>query len=405
MKDSYEEFFRLTCVTKKDFIKFGLDRRFMLNKKIFCFSGTIQRALLFVFLIIIFQTSVFALQNITITEEVKKNIKERVDNGESVGVVVGIIGSNGAREYFSYGSFSMSNNKPVNEYSIYEIGSITKVFTGVLLADLVENKIVNLDDPVEKYLPSGVKVPEKNGKKITLVSLASHTSGLLKMPLNFNPVDYTNPYADYTVKQMYEFLEYCVLFSEIGKKYSYSNLGMGLLGHVIELIHEKDYEQIVRERICNTLGMNSTFINIPTELRSNFVKGHTKDGETSYWNVQTLSGAGALRSPADDMLTFIGANLGIRKSTLTPAMNMSHKVRAKSEKMKIGLGWHIKPGKSGDIIWHNGGTGGFRTFCGFVKEKKIGVVVLSNMNISFDDVGFHLLDNSNKLKEIKNYKK
>jgi CubicO group peptidase (beta-lactamase class C family) len=119
------------------------------------------------------------------------------------------------------------------------------------------------------------------------------------------------------------------------------------------------------------------------------------------WDIPTLAGAGALRSTASDMLTFLAANMGIKHSKLSDAMDMTHKARVDAGKtMKIGLGWHIRDNGITQIIWHNGGTGGYRSFCGFIKDKKVGVVVLSNMNISPDDIGFHMLDNSYELKKV-----
>jgi D-alanyl-D-alanine-carboxypeptidase/D-alanyl-D-alanine-endopeptidase len=343
-----------------------------------------------------------SLQKIEITEEVKESIKARIENGESVGIVVGIIDSQGKREFFSFGKTRMKGKRSVDEHSIYEIGSISKVFTGIVFADMVLNHEINMDDPIEKYLPEEVKVPSRHEMKIALKHLATHTSALPRMPLNFRPTDPGNPYADYTVKEMYDFLSGLKLKRDIGEKYEYSNVGMGLLGHILSLKAGTDYEHLIIERICKVLGMNSTVITLTPELRKRLAKGHNTQEEVPNWDIPTLAGAGALRSSADDMITFIAANLGLRKTKLTPAMDMSHEPRVKaSENMKVGLAWHIRDNGRTQIVWHNGGTGGYRTFCGFIKDKRIGTVVLSNMNISADDIGFHLLDNSYELKEIR----
>lgn len=365
-------------------------------------KNRITKSLCFLLTLFIAPYSLYALQKIEITEEVKENIKQRIGNGESVGIVVGIIDSHGRREFFSYGKTRMNGNIPVDENSIYEIGSISKVFTCIAFADMVINREFNLDDPVEKYLPEEVKVPSRNEKKINLVHLATHTSALPRLSSNMQPTDPSNPYADYTVKEMYDFLSGYKLRGDIGDKYNYSNLGMGLLGHVLSLKAGLGYEQLIITRICNVLGMNSTMITFTPELRKRLAKGHDTKGEVSNWDLPTLAGAGALRSSADDMITFIAANMGLQQSKLTPAMDMTHEARVDASKnMKIGLGWHIIDNGKTQIIWHNGGTGGYRTFCGFIKNNKIGVVVLSNMNISADDIGFHLLDNSYELKKIK----
>jgi len=335
-----------------------------------------------------------------ISDVVKENIRLRLENGESVGIVVGFIDAQGRREYFSHGSLTMDGDKPVDENSIYEIGSISKVFTCTVLADMVLNGEVKLDDPAETYLPAEVKVPSKNDTKITLEHLATHTSALARMPTNFRPADPGNPYADYTVENMYEFVSGYTLGRDIGERYEYSNLGMGLLGHILSLKAGMDYEQLIIERICDVLGMKSTVITFTGEMEERLARGHNSTAEVPNWDIPTLAGAGAIRSTARDMLTFLAANMGIKRSALSDAMDMTHEARVEAGKtMKVGLGWHIRDNGQTRIVWHNGGTGGYRTFCGFIKDKGIGVVVLSNMNISADDIGFHMLDSSYELKK------
>jgi CubicO group peptidase (beta-lactamase class C family) len=336
-----------------------------------------------------------------ISDETKQSIKERVKNGESVGLVVGFIDAQGRREYFSHGTLTKNGEESVDENSVYEIGSITKVFTCIVLADMVVNGELSLDDPAETHLPETVKMPSRNGNKITLEHLAANHSGLPRMPHNFRPRDIKNPYADYTAENMYDFLSSYTLQRDIGEKYEYSNLGMGLLGHVLSLKARMDYEQLIVERICHVLGMQDTVITLTESMKKRLAKGHTPMGEVPNWDIPTLAGAGALRSTANDMVTFLGANMGIERTSLLPAMDMTHEPRIDvSNDMKVGLGWHIRDNGKTQIIWHNGGTGGYRSFCGFVKHEKVGVVVLSNMNIGADDIGFHLLDRSYALKKI-----
>ena len=336
-----------------------------------------------------------------ISDEVKKSIKERIKNGEGVGLVVGFIDTQGKKEYFSYGTSTKNGDEPVDENSVYEIGSISKVFTCIALADMVLNGELNLDDPAETYLPDTVKMPSRNGNKITLEHLAANNSALPRMPYNFRPKDPNNPYADYTVENMYDFLSTYTLQRDVGDTYEYSNLGMGLLGHILSLKAGMDYEQLIIERICHVLEMEDTVITLTAAMKERLAQGHNPVGEVPNWDIPTLAGAGALRSTANDMLTFLGANMGIDRSSVSSAMEMTHEPRIDAGKaMSVGLGWHIRDNGITQIIWHNGGTGGYRTFCGFIKDKKVGVIVLSNMNISADDIGFHLLDNSYALKKI-----
>jgi len=358
----------------------------------------------FVFLLVFsfsFLTFACVSPQANIPEEVKRSIEERLEIGEGVGFVVGFIDPEGKREYFCYGSLRMNEEEPPDENSVYEIGSITKVFTCVLLADMVLKGELALDEPAEKFLPESVKMPSREGEKITLAHLASHQSSLPRMPFNFRPKNPNDPYADYTVDKMYAFLSACSLQRDIGEKYEYSNLGMGLLGHILSLKAGIAYEKLVAERICRVLGMRNTRITLTEELKESAARGHNPAGEVPYWEIPVLAGAGALRSTADDMLTFIGASMGIERTPLRRAMEMTHEPLVDAGPgMKVGLGWHILYNGKTQIVWHNGGTGGFRAFCGFIKDQKKGVIVLSNMNISADDIGFHILDSSYPLKKI-----
>ncbi|MCJ7580237.1 MAG: serine hydrolase [Candidatus Aminicenantes bacterium] len=351
------------------------------------------------FLLLSLTSSACAKQETYISDDVKESVRKRLENGESVGIVIGFMDAQGKREYFNSGTTRLGGDKPVNEFSIYEIGSISKVFTCTLFADMVLNGELKLDDLAEKYLPKSVKMPSRNNSKISLEHLATHTSALARMPTNFKPADPGNPYADYTVENMYEFISGYKLSRDIGEKYEYSNLGMGLLGHILSLKAGIEYEQLLFKRICDVLEMKSTFITFTPKLKERLALGHNSKGEVPNWDIPTLAGAGAIRSTAVDMLTFLAANMGVTNSKLSEAMDMTHLARVNaSTTTKIGLGWHIRDNEKTQIIWHNGGTGGYRTFCGFIKDKKLGVVVLSNMNTGVDDIGFHILDSSYALK-------
>jgi serine-type D-Ala-D-Ala carboxypeptidase/endopeptidase len=311
---------------------------------------------------------------------------------------VGITDSTGRRT-ISYGKFDKGDSKAVDGNTIFEIGSVTKVFTSLLLADMVQRGEVALTDPVAKYLPAGVKMPERNGQQISLEDLATHTSGLPRLPSNLSPKDASNPYADYSVEQLYEFLSSYQLTRDIGSQYEYSNLGGGLLGHVLARRAGIDYEKLVHSRICEPLGMQSTAITLSDEMKTRFAVGHDATmQEVPHWDLPTLAGAGALRSSANDMLTFVAANLGYVKTSLAPAMTAMLAVRRPTGApgLEVGLAWHILTRDNHEIIWHNGGTGGFRSFVGFERKTGMGVVVLSNAGTpaGVDDIGQHLLNAS-----------
>ena len=329
--------------------------------------------------------------------QIRDFLVERIDKQhQSVGIVVGIVDSTG-RATISYGKFDAGDNRTVEGDTTFEIGSVTKVFTSLILADMVQRGEVALTHPVAKYLPAGMKMPERNGGQITLEDLATHTSGLPRLPSNLSPNDAANPYADYSVERLYQFLSGYQLTRDIGSQYEYSNLGGGLLGHVLARRAEMDYEKLMRSRICQPLGMQSTSITLSDDMKARFAVGHDATMQrVPYWDLPTLAGAGALRSTANDLLTFVATNLGYVKTPLAPAMAAMLAVRRPTgvPGLEVGLAWHILTRDGHEIARHNGGTGGFRSFIGFERSTGMGVVVLSNAETpaGVDDIGQHLLN-------------
>ena len=223
--------------------------------------------------------------------------------------------------------------------------------------------------------------------------MATHTSALPRMPGNFSPADINNPFADYTVVQLYEFLSGYELTRDIGSQYEYSNLGMGLLGHILELHTGKSYEALIKERITGPLKMDNTAIAFTDNMKKHLAIGHNDQSEAvSNWDIITLAGAGGIRSTASDMVKFIMANTSKGDSSLHKAMRLSHEIAYSNESQdfNIGLGWHFA--NSDTIVWHNGGTGGYRAFSGFLSGTNRGVVVLTNSTFGVDNIGLRLLD-------------
>ena len=335
--------------------------------------------------------------------EIRKILIERIDNQhQSVGIVAGVIEPQG-RRVVAYGSLNQGDPRPLNGDTIFEIGSVTKVFTSLLLSDMVQRGEVALSDPVAMYLPADVKMPERGGRVITLVDLATHTSGLPRLPSNLNPNDPANPYADYTTAQLYKFLSSYELTRDIGARFEYSNLGGGLLGLALARRAGMDYEAAVKARITGPLGMSSTGITLTPEMKARFAVGHNAELKSvSNWDLPTLAGAGALRSSANDLLTFLAANLGYTNSPLAPAMAAMLSVRRPMggpQAGQVGLAWIISKPFDDEIVWHNGGTGGYRSFVGYDAKTRVGVVVLSNSFTAtgVDDIGMHLLDSRSPL--------
>ncbi len=322
----------------------------------------------------------------------------------AVGIVVGIVNGSG-KQVIGHGS--LRANEPANKLdgdTVFEIGSVSKVFTSLLLADMVVRGEVALDDPASKYMPKTVTMPTHGGREITLKNLATHTSSLPRIPDNLAPADPDNPYADYRVDMLYSFLNGCKLTRNIGEKCDYSNLGAGLLGHVLALRAGADFESLVATRIAKPLGMTSTAITLTADMKKRLATGHNESlAEVKNWDIPTLAGAGAIRSSVNDMLLFVEANMGKKKSSLDAAMTEQQITRnsAGTPNLSIALGWHKLAGFGEEVIWHNGQTGGYHSFVGFDKKRGIGVVVLTNTAVDIDDIGLHLLDTRYPLKDAK----
>lgn len=335
--------------------------------------------------------------NEAFTPEFKENIKARVDNDVNTGIVIGVITPKGT-SFYSYGVKSLETKEPVDEHTVFEIGSITKTFTGVLLANEVVNGKLSLDDPLQKLLPEGITAPTRNGEQIKLVNLANHSAALPRVPDNFERTDPGNPYADLTEQQVYEFINSYELTRDIGSEFEYSNLGMGLLGTVLATYNHTDYEDLMLKTIAKPLGMDNTRIVLTPGMEKNLAMGHSMGIEVDNWTLPAIAGAGAIRSTAVDMLKYLAANMGIEKSDLYPAMELSHKYSGSGDgTITAGLGWFTIKVEGVDVVWHDGGTGGYMSFAGFTKGGEKGVVVLTNSTGFPDDIGFHLLNPEYKL--------
>jgi serine-type D-Ala-D-Ala carboxypeptidase/endopeptidase len=276
--------------------------------------------------------------------------------------------------------------------TIFEIGSITKVFTGLLLADLAAHGVVGLDDPVARYLP----VPE--GWEMTLGDLSSHAAGLGRNPrgtLRGWLRDRRNPFAGLSVEDVHEGLARTRLRRRPGERARYSNLGAGLLGQALERAAGQPYERLVRERICLPLAMPDTVVVPSTAQAARMAVGHTWRGRpVPPFEVPALSGAGALRSTAGDMLRFLKANLDPAGTPLAaPLERIQQPRRRMGRGMQVGLGWLVarSPESAGPLLWHNGGTNGFRSFAAVARDRGIAVVVLSNAARSVDRLGLRLV--------------
>ncbi|MDQ3016507.1 MAG: beta-lactamase family protein, partial [Bacteroidota bacterium] len=328
-----------------------------------------------------------------------RSIHERTKEHLNPSIVIGIVDREGTR-FYSFG-LNRKGGKKVNEHSIYEIGSISKIFTATLLADMVMKGEMETDDPISQYLPKEVTVPTYEGQSITLGHISDHSSSLPRMPDNFHPADDQNPYADYTIEQMYSFLSTVKLDRPIGSEYEYSNLGVGLLGNILALKAGTSYEKLLNKIITEPLQMKETKIVLNKNMTKHLAYGHHDGIEVANWDLPTMAGAGGIRSSAYDMLLFLKAQMQLTETPLRQAMLLTQQPRhSLTDDGQVGLGWHMFPTHNGIAIVHEGATGGYTSFVGFVKETGTGVVVLTNSNHAAADIGMHLLDPSSPLEQI-----
>lgn len=325
---------------------------------------------------------------------VRAILADRIATNRGKGFVVAVLEKGQAPRIHAAG-ISGVEELELGPATVFEIGSITKVFTTTLLADMVARGEVKLDDPVAKYLPPNVRVPSRNGRQITLLDLATQTSGLPRLPGNLRPASPANPYVDYTAGNLYSFLTSYDLTRDAGERYEYSNLGIGLLAHALALRAGVGYEELLQERVLTPLGMTDTRIVLPPGMQSRLATGFNALGEqVSAWEFSSLAGAGALRSTVADMVRFLAANLDSAHRPLGAVMATARRARRQSDRPgnSIGLAWNVVDLFGTTITWHNGGTGGYRAFIGLDEPRGRGVVILTNSTISPDDIGFHLLE-------------
>ena len=382
-------------------------------------------------------------------DPVQRVLRERVDEyGQTVGVVAGII--RGINRYvYAHGTLNRGTIRRVSAMTVFEIGQLSSLYTTAMLSLMVQRGDVSLTDRVSAYLPDTVTVPATPaGRPILIEHLATHTSGLPRLPDNLVSDDPDDPLKGYSVELMYAFLaryadsqrdgQEPLLDSgdregddsagedsfemedrydaddpfEMEDRYAYSDLGMGLLGHVLERAAGESYDDLIRELLSDPIKLANT-ANAPSpSMRTYLATGHDDTRRpVPAWSDTTLVGGTGLRSNLHDLMTLVSANMNIiyalpedfteDDSTRYHASFDSLIVARKptdEEGVETALGWKVrKDTRDRDIHWLTGRTNGFYAFAAFLKEWRKGVVVLSNSSASVEDIGFHLLSARNPL--------
>jgi len=262
-----------------------------------------------------------------------------------------------------------------NHKSVFEIGSISKVFTSTLLANFVIDGKIKLNQNINDLL----ELSFNNNTKISFTSLANHTSGLPRLPSNLDltRVNPENPYKEYTEQKI---IEYLTKFIKVSNKeeYQYSNLGAGLLGYTLSKIENTTYENLLQSKIFSKFNMNNSTSEI-NKIKGNLAKGLNNEGnEIPNWEFSVLAGAGGILSTVEDMSNFALAQFDCSNKDLKLTRKKTIKI---NENMDIGLGWHILKSQSKNFwYWHNGGTGGYSSSMAIDDKTKNGIVILSNVS-------------------------
>lgn len=303
-----------------------------------------------------------------------------VADGKSVGLVVGVY-KKGKVYIQGYGTKEKGKQVKPDGHTAFELASTSKLFTTSVLQILADEGVLNLDDKIQSLLGDKVTLPAA-AQNTTLRQLATHTSGFPSLPQSFidKMTDSTNPYKDLVIEDMYAYLRICD-----GKKpegeFVYSNFGMGLLGHLLELKTGIPYEQLMIQKLLAPLGMQHTFVTVDSSNATHIAQGYDAAGNAApIWTDHVLTGAGSFLSDAEDMILFIKANLHEDASSLSQSLIKTQSVQPGTE---MGLGW-IQAGTADKIagnttmVWHNGMAGGYTSYLAIDRVHDYGFILLSN---------------------------
>jgi serine-type D-Ala-D-Ala carboxypeptidase/endopeptidase len=354
-----------------------------------------MRALLLIFSVVTFWAPpAFAISN----DDVRAALEQRF-RGDRTGacIAAGVIDDGTIST--AYYCADANSQRPYDEHTAFEIGSVTKTMTAALLAEFIARGEVTLSDPIAKLLPPGTPVPSFNGREITIGEIVTHTSGLPAVPAGYRPPDPNNPYAGATERDLLDVLAATQLTREPGSKWEYSNYAMIVLSYALAKRSGKDYETLLRERLLVPLGMSETYVaHLPSNVR--LAQGHLPGGRPAVpWDFHPdMAGVGGVRATLPDMLRYLEGQLGTRESAITPALARTQEQVGSVGGHRMGMNWNLSTRGGHTRISHEGGTGGYSSFAAVDRAAKRAVVLLSDTaltaNGGLGSLGFHLLDPS-----------
>lgn len=314
-----------------------------------------------------------------------------LQNPANSGLSIGIIKDGQTFSYF-YGETKKGTSHLPNASSLYEIASISKTFTALLLAHAVNQKKIKLADDIRKYLPGNYPDLQYKGQPISVVSLSNHTSGLPAFPVSQEKTaeyDPSNPFVNYSKTRLYQYLSAFKPDTLPGTKAVYSNPGFAILGNILENACQLPLETLLQQVITGPLKMNSTFFSVPALQMDRFTTGYSGETgqEVSHWEFGEFKAAGGLKSDLKDMLLYLKANL----NTINADYLLTQQTTNQQDGFTRGLAWIAEPLNGQLLISHHGGTAGFRSYCGFIKTQKTGVVILSNSSSEIEEMATGIL--------------
>ena len=295
-----------------------------------------------------------------------------------------------------------SAGEVLREDALFEIGSITKTFTALLLADAIVRNVVSLDGAVEAALP-GIRLRDSVGEPIRWVDLATQRSGLPRLPDNMAPKEIADPYADYDEARLFAFTAAFRATVPRDTRWEYSNLGFGLLGHALARVQRTTYPELLRARVLRPLGMTRTILATSDQNVAGLAAGHdAARNVVSHWHFDALMGAGALVMPAGDLGRYAQAAIGAVGSPLQEAFALCLRRHADgpNERNPMGLAWLRAPLNGRVVFNHDGGTAGFSSSLWLDPERKRAAAVLANASVEVNDLALHLLDDSIPPKDL-----
>jgi len=328
-------------------------------------------------------------------------LKRLMAQEEAACVAVGLVADAGG---MSFGCTPGAGPVSFDRDTLFEIGSITKVFTGLLLADMVRRGEVALSDPVSKYSRPGAELPKFEGREVTLLDLVTHTASIPRQPPGFAPTIPDNPYSTFTVDDLYRALAQTKITRPIGKAPEYSNFGFMWLSEMLSRRAGKPFETLLRERVLEPLGMKDTMITVPPSLAKRRAAGHGPGYRTvPFWDMEPqLAGVGGLKSSLADMMRFAETMAGRRDSPLKETIVLAFTVLSQQVGARTtAYAWSALERDGGRLYAHNGGTGGFSSALVVNPARRTAAFVLVDSQANFDDLAFHLVDAGMTLKQAR----